>query len=172
MTRPAVTRLTEGQPFPPLALHLVDGRALNVPDDLTGSSVVVLVYRGSWCPYCAAQLASFARAHDKLTGAGVRVVAISADSQADAKATVDELHLPFPVAYGVDPDELAAAIGNYVGTDLPRPYAQSANVLLDADGRVLIAVYSSGAIGRLTPGDVLGYLAHLREDTPGKAVTP
>jgi hypothetical protein len=32
-------------------------------------------------------------------------------------------------------------------------------VLLDNDGRVMLAVYGNGPIGRLTPGDVLGYLA-------------
>ena len=163
MTQSAITRLTEGQLFPPLALSLVDGRTMKLPDDLTGSVAVLLVYRGAWCPFCAAQLASFARASDRLTDAGIRVVAVSADSQADATATVAELQLPFPVAYGADPDELATSIGNYVGTDLPHRYAQSTNVLLDTDGKVMVAVYSNGAIGRLTPSDVLGYVAYLRK---------
>jgi len=99
MTQSAITRLSEGQPFPPLALSLVDGRTRKLPDDLTGSAVL-LVYRGAWCPFCAAQLASFARASNRLTSAGIRVVAVSADSQADATATVADLRLPFPVAYG------------------------------------------------------------------------
>jgi peroxiredoxin len=161
----AVTRLTKGQLFPTLELPLVGGGTLTLPDDLAGSNAVVLVYRGSWCPYCAAQLSSFARAYAKLTGAQAKVVAVSADSESDAEGTVEELKLPFPVAYGVDPDELAGVIGNYVGTDMPRRYAQTTNVLLDADGRVMIAVYSNGEIGRLVPGDVLGFLAYLREDT-------
>lgn len=92
------------------------------------------------------------------------MAAVSADRRADAEATVAKHNLPFPVLYGADPHELADVIGNYVGTDMPRHYAQSTNVVLDAQGRVLVAVYSSGAIGRLTPPDVLGYLAHARED--------
>lgn len=166
MTETAVTRLAEGQPFPPLALPLVGGGTLTLPEDLAGSTAVVLVYRGSWCPYCAAQLASFARADAKLTDAGVRVAALSADSKADAAGTVDELKLPFPVAYGADPDKLADVIGNYAGTDMPRRYAQTTNVVLDPAGRVMLAVYSSGAIGRLTPAEVLGYVAYLRRETP------
>jgi peroxiredoxin len=159
-----VNRLIEGQPFPPLALPTAGGGSVKLPGDLAGSASVILVYRGSWCPYCSAQLASFARAYDRLTHAGVRVVALSADSRSDAESTVAEHKLPFPVAYGIDPHELAELIGNYVGTDLPRPYAQSTNVLLDDQGQVLVAVYSTGAIGRLTPSDVVGYLAHLREE--------
>jgi peroxiredoxin len=163
MTQPAITRLAEDQLFPPLALSLADGRTMKLPGDLAGSVAVLLVYRGAWCPFCVAQLASFARASGRLAGAGIRVVAVSADSQADAAATVAELQLPFPVAYGADPDELAALIGNYVGTDLPHRYAQTTNVLLGADGKVMVAVYSNGAIGRLTPSDVLGYVSYLRK---------
>jgi peroxiredoxin len=159
-----VNRLIEGQPFPPLALPTAGGGTVKLPDDLTGSAAVILVYRGSWCPYCSAQLASYARAYERLTHAGVRVVAISADSHSDAESTVAEHKLPFPVAYGIDPHELAELIGNYVGTDLPHYYAQSTNVLLDDQGRVLVAVYSTGAIGRLAPADIVGYLAHLRDD--------
>jgi peroxiredoxin len=157
-----VNRLIEGQTFPSLILPTVDGGTVKLPDDLAGTAAVILVYRGSWCPYCEAQLASYARAYERLTRDAVRVVAVSADSRSDAESTVAEHKLPFPVAYGVDPHVLADLIGNYVGNDMPRPYAQSTNVLLDDQGRVLIAVYSSGAIGRLAPADVIGYLAHLR----------
>ena len=41
---------------------------------------------------------------------------------------------------------------------------EAARGLLDDQGQVLVAVYSTGAIGRLTPSDVVGYLAHLREE--------
>ena len=37
---------------------------------------VVLLFRGSWCPYCNAQLRAFQRAQDALAEVGVRVVAL------------------------------------------------------------------------------------------------
>src|SRR5262249_13092018 len=73
----------------------------------------------------------------------------SADSRANAIATVADLHLLSPVAYGVPPMSW-----------LPRHCAQITNILLDTDGRVMLAVHSNGAIGRLMSGDVLGFLAH------------
>jgi peroxiredoxin len=167
MTSPADARLAEDQTFPSLTLTLAGGGTLTLPGDLAGSPAVVLVYRGSWCPFCTSQLAAFARATAKLTEAGARVVAISADTRADAEAMAAELRLPFPVACEVDPDKLAGLIGNYVGADMPRRYAQTTNVLLDPDGKVMIAVYSNGPIGRLTPSDVLGYLAYLHGDSEG-----
>jgi hypothetical protein len=88
--------------------------------------------------------------------AGVLVVAVAADSRADAEATVAKHDVPFPVAYGVDPDELAKQIGNYVGTGLPHHRVQSTHFRLNQHSRVRVAVYSSAAIGRFTPPDVLG----------------
>jgi hypothetical protein len=37
--------------------------------------------------------------------------------------------------------------------------------LLDPGGRVIVSVYSSGAIGRLVPQDVIGLAGYLREHT-------
>jgi len=36
----------------------------------------VLFYRGSWCPYCNAQLRAFQRAYDDLAAIDTRVVAL------------------------------------------------------------------------------------------------
>jgi hypothetical protein len=35
--------------------------------------------------------------------------------------------------------------------------------VLDPEGRVLVSVYSSGAIGRLVPDDVIGFVRYLQE---------
>ena len=40
---------------------------------------------------------------------------------------------------------------------------QSTGFILDPGGRVVISVYSSGAIGRLVPEDVAGFIRYLRE---------
>ena len=61
-----MSRLRNGQPFPPLEVPAVGGGTISLPDDLAGSYGVVLIYRGSWCPYCNAQLAAFSRALDAL----------------------------------------------------------------------------------------------------------
>ena len=63
------------------------------------------------------------------------------------------------VGYGADAGAIAAATGAYTSAD--SRYVQSTGFLLDPDGRVEIAVYSSGAIGRLVPDDVAGYVRYL-----------
>jgi hypothetical protein len=42
-------------------------------------------------------------------------------------------------------------------------YVQSTGFVLDPAGRVMVSVYSSGAIGRLVPEDVAGMVRYARE---------
>jgi peroxiredoxin len=156
-----MTRLDNGQTFPSLQLTLAGGRTVSLPDHLAGKWGVVLVYRGSWCPYCNAQLAGFNRAADKLQAAGVSVVALSVDDESTTQALIDRHHLSFPVAHSADADQMAAAIGSYTN-DEPH-YLQSTGVILAPNGTVVTAVYSSGAIGRLVADDVLGLITYLKE---------
>ena len=151
--------LHNGDNFPSLSLPAVGGGRVSLPADLAGGFGVVLFYRGHWCPYCNAQLAAFARAAETLTALGIKVVALSVDDQGEASALADRLRLPFPVGYGADAGAIAAATGAYISAD--SRYVQSTGFLLDPDGRVEIAVYSSGAIGRLVPDDVAGYVRYL-----------
>jgi len=45
----------------------------------------------------------------------------------------------------------------------PRFSLQSTGFLLDPDGRVVVSVYSSEAIGRLLPEDVKGMIRYLKQ---------
>jgi peroxiredoxin len=156
-----MSRLRNGQPFPPLEVPAVGGGTISLPDDLAGSYGVVLIYRGSWCPYCNAQLAAFSRALDALTELGVKVVALSVDDEETSAALVAKHKLRFPVGHSADAGKVAAATGAYIN-DEPR-YLQSAGFVLAPDGTVRVAVYSSDAIGRLVADDVAGYIRYLAE---------
>lgn len=118
-----------------------------------------MIYRGSWCPYCNAQLGSFSRALDTLSGLNVKVVALSVDDEDTAAELVAKRKLSFPVGYDADADQIAAAIGAYVNDD-PH-YLQSTGIILAPNGTVCLAVYSSGAIGRLVPDDVAGFVKYV-----------
>ena len=153
------SRLHNGEAFPDLTVDVVGGQTQRLPRDFAGSYAVVLIYRGSWCPYCAAQLAAFARAQERLAAAGVAIVAVSVDDEATSRALVEKLRLTFAVGYGASAPHVAMAVGAYVSDD--GAYLQSTGFVLDRDGRILTAVYSSGAIGRLVPEDVLGFVKYV-----------
>ncbi|MFB9831471.1 peroxiredoxin family protein [Actinoallomurus acaciae] len=156
-----MTLLRPGDPFPTLTVPRVGGGSLVLPDDLQGHFGVILVYRGQWCPYCNAQLRAFQRAQDKLAELDARVVALSVDDEATTRALADKHGLTFPLGHSADADAIAEATGAFVNED-PK-YLQSTGFVLDADGRSVVSVYSSGAIGRLVPEDVIGLIRYVRE---------
>jgi peroxiredoxin len=153
-------RLSNGDSFPVLAVDTVDGRRLSLPAELAGSFAVVLLYRGAFCPYCNAQLAGFARANGALRELDVQVAALSVDDRPTSAALVEKLRLPFPVGYGADADAVAKVTGAYVN-ETPR-HLQTTGFILDPNGRVITAVYSSGAIGRLVADDVIGFIRYVK----------
>lgn len=153
--------LPNGSPFPRLSLPTPDGDELSLPAATHGSYAVVLVYRGAWCPYCVGQLRSFATRHEMFKAEDINTVALSADSRTTARQTVQDLHLPFPVGCDASVPEIAKALECY--TDPDATFFQSTGFVLDPDGKILLALYSSGPIGRLAPADVLGFVARRRD---------
>jgi len=153
--------LNPGDPFPRLTINTTDGQALTLPDAFAGEFGVVLIYRGAWCPYCNAQLRAFERAAETLAGNGIRVAALSVDGRETAAALVEKHKLTFPVGFGADARAVAELTGAFVNPD--PVYLQSTGFVLDPAGNVVVSVYSSGAIGRLVPDDVIGLVRYLRE---------
>lgn len=139
----------------------VDAAPLRLPEDLTGHHAVILFFRGAWCPYCNAQLRGFQRAQGKLAEYDIKVVAASVDDEATTRELVGKHDLHFPVGHSVDAAAVAAATGAFVNAD--PVYLQSTGFVLDAEGRIVTDVYSSGAIGRLVAEDVIGLIRHLRQ---------
>jgi peroxiredoxin len=158
------TLLHPGDAFPELIVNLPDGRTVHLPGDLAGRFGVVLFYRGAWCPYCNAQLSAFQRALDGLAEVDASVMALSVDDEATTRDLIARHGLRFPVGHSADAAAVAAATGAFVNPG--RPFLQSTGFVLDPDGRVIVSVYSSGAIGRLVPQDVIGLIGYLREHAP------
>jgi peroxiredoxin len=153
--------LHPGDTFPGLSLTVPGGETVKIPDTFTGQFGVVLFIRGSWCPYCNAQLRAFHRARATLGDAEIRVAALSADDEITTAALVARHGLTFPVGFGADARAVARLTGAFVNPD--PVYLQSAGFVLDPRGKVLVSVYSSGAIGRLVPEDVAGLVSYVRE---------
>jgi peroxiredoxin len=152
--------LHPGDKFPALTVALAGGGSLQLPDALDGQFGIVLFYRGSWCPHCNAQLRAFQRAKDDLAEVGAQVVALSVDDEATAADLIAKHGLEFGVAYGADARAVAEATGAFVNDD--PLFLQSTGFVLTPAGQVAVGVYSTGAIGRLVPEDVIGLIRSLR----------
>ena len=121
----------------------------------------MLFFRGSWCPYCNAQLRAFQRASGTLAGAGIKVAALSVNDEPTTAALIAKHGLTFPVGYSAEARAIAGLTGAFVNPD--PVYLQSTGFVLDPAGKVVVSVYSSGGIGRLVPEDVIGLVRYLRE---------
>jgi peroxiredoxin len=146
--------------FPSLTFARVGGGEVHLPRDLAGEFAVILFHRGSWCPYCNAQLAAFARAAAEFAEEGIKVVSVSADDREKSEALVEKHQLGFPVGYGADARGVSAVTGAFVNEN---PVClQATGFILDPEGRIITAVYSTRAIGRLMPDDVLNFVRHFK----------
>ena len=153
--------LGPGATFPALSLTPPGQPTLTLPDAFADDFGVVLFFRGAWCPYCNAQLSAFQRASGSLAEAGIRVAALSVDDEPTTAGLIAKHGLTFPVGHSADARAIAGLTGAFVNPD--PVYLQSTGFVLNRAGQVVVSVYSSGAIGRLVPEDVLGLVRYLRQ---------
>ena len=107
-------------------------------------------------------MADFQEKISQFTDKGIQVIAASAETLDEAKATVEKASLSYPVAYGLDPKTIAASHGTYYSDDAT--YLHATGFLIDPDGVVDISVYSCGAIGRITADDALLIMEYRLKD--------
>jgi alkyl hydroperoxide reductase subunit AhpC len=108
-----------------------------------------------------AQLRAFQRADDSLTETGIKVAALSVDDEPTTAELIAKHGLTFPVGHSADAAAIASLTGAFVNPD--PVFLQYTGFVLDPTGKVVVSVYSSGAIGRLVPEDVIGLVRYLRE---------
>jgi peroxiredoxin len=139
--------------------------------------VVVVFYRGAWCPYCNLQLRAFQAALEDIHAAGARLVAISPQTPDNSLTLAEQAELAFPVlsdvgnavarsyglvfAFGADDRELHSGAGidlpTFNGDDsweLPAP----AVFVVAADGAIRYASVAGDYRWRVGPDEVLAAL--------------
>ncbi len=94
-------------------------------------------------------MADYQKSIGRFDAVGAAIVALSTDSWNDARRTVEQRSLTFPVLYGLDPQRIVASVGCYISERADPPHLQATGFVLTPRGNVALAVYSSGALGRL-----------------------
>jgi hypothetical protein len=87
-------------------------------------------------------------------------LAASADGIEDTTKTVKDNQLTFPVAYGLDAKEVSSVTGVFY--DDQEKFIHATGFLFNREGTIIVASYSTGAIGRLTPLDCIAIITHLQ----------
>lgn len=102
-------------------------------------------------------MAGYEKLRSELEAHGIDVVAVTAEGPEEAGIVADEVG--FPVAHGLTREQ-AEAVGAW--WDEKRGFVQPSEFLLDREGRVLSATYSTGPVGRLDAADALALVKILK----------
>ena len=89
--------LQPGDIAPDFILPNVDGRSVRLYSELERGPVVLVFYRGGWCPFCNIHLRGFQKSLAEFKAAGAQVVAVSPQLPDQSLTTQEQDELAFPV---------------------------------------------------------------------------
>ena len=89
--------LQPGGLAPDFILPGVDGRSVRLYTELERGPVVLVFYRGGWCPYCKIHLRGFQKTFADFQAAGAQVMVISPQLPDQSLITREKSKLAFPV---------------------------------------------------------------------------
>ena len=84
------------------------------------------------------------------------MIATSADSPEEAATMQKDHQVPFPIAHSLDVVAFSEKTGAFLSKD--RDYLHATAFIIRPDGKVALAVYSTGPVGRLTAKEAGGYI--------------
>lgn len=76
-----------------------NGNEVRLKDLLKKGKVVLVFYRGQWCPYCNMELSRIQDSIQLIKDKGAMVVAVSPEKQESITATVEKTKAEYPVLY-------------------------------------------------------------------------
>ena len=135
--------LTPRQPVPALQVPTLAHGVFTLKDDAPQHFTLVVFYRGLHCPVCLKYLLELGRLQPEFEKRGVKVIALSSDTQERARAMADTLGAPgLRIGYGLS---LASARewGLYIsssrgttsiGIEEPPLFSEPAVFIVRADG--------------------------------------
>jgi len=174
--------LQVGAQAPDLTLPDALGRPVRLATLWQRGPLVLVFYRGGWCPYCNLALRAWQQQLPALRHLGAELAAVSPQTPDNALTTVEKQALAFPVlsdsglqaatAFGIGfelPPELIALYGS-VGNDLPQLNGNGrwvlplpATYVVGRDGRIVFAHVEADYRQRAEPADVLAAVAAARD---------
>ena len=173
--------LATGGKAPDFTLRSANGNMVSLSGSLARGPVVLVFYRGAWCPYCNVELRAYQEAMARINDLGATLVAVSPQTPDNSQSSKEKNELTFDVlsdagfavsdAYGLTfelPDSLVEvykkfgiSLAESNGTnDWRLPIA--ATFVIAQDGTVILDSVDVDYKVRLDPEEVIACLEKLR----------
>lgn len=156
--------LPAGAQVPDFALLNESGNLVRLSDFRDIAPVLLVFYRGDWCPYCNIMLRTYKKHADRFLAKGVVLLAISPDGEDTNHNLVQGLRLPFHILadksleitkqYGLEVGGFTGMSTNDYQTDGVLP----ASFLIDKSGKLIYASTSEAPSGILSPDRIFPLL--------------
>ena len=113
-----------------------DGKKVDLSTVFGTKPVVLIFYRGKWCPFCRGQMADLAAHKAELVKSGAAMYAISNETAPDLNAMRDHQNVGF-ITFLSDPEGVAARL--YAGLYPDSPVHQPGTFVVDKAGKIVYA---------------------------------
>lgn len=156
-----------GDQFPAIEVSTLGGDTINLGKPLNGLDwKMVVVYRGKHCPLCTRYLNELEKYKPEFNQLGVDIVAVSADSLAQAQVHKESLNVSYPIAYGLTIDQMQQ-LGLYIShprseQETDHPFAEPGLYVINEKGQVQVIDISNGPFVRPELGVLLSGLMFIR----------
>lgn len=117
--------LKVGAALPDVSVRNDQGQPVKLSTLHADGPVVLVFFRGSWCPICTRHFQDLIQIHPEIVKAGATLVAISPDTAENSKANAEKIKAPFPLmsdsdlaaakAFGLAFEVDAATVSKYKG---------------------------------------------------------
>ncbi len=91
----AIQPLMIGQPIPETPLRTMNGEPFSLRAAAQEQQVVLIYYRGGWCPYCNVHLQQLQAIEPQLRRLGYRIIAVSADKPSRLQQSMAQNQLTY-----------------------------------------------------------------------------
>lgn len=125
-----------GKTAQPFTLTDSEGKRVDLSKVIGTRPVVLIFYRGAWCPFCRGQMADLARHEAELKASGAAVYAISNEAAPGLNAMRDGQKVGF-ITFLSDPDGAAAKL--YAGLYPNSMVHQPGSFVADKHGKIVYA---------------------------------
>ena len=171
----------QGDKAPDFALPNVNGETVQLSQLLAKGPVVLIFYRGGWCPYCNLALRSYQAILPEIQLAGATLVAVSPQTPDNSLSAREKMELSFPVlsdssntvarAYGLvfTVSSEVQAVQQRFGLDLSKVNGSDTwelpipgSYVIAQDGTIALAFIDPDYTHRLEPAAILTALDQLK----------